>query len=319
MNASGQMLGRWVQLPMTPDCAHRPVSTWQYWSEPQVSWLGLQAWLAHAPVVATSVPAAWASHALPYVRPSHPHTGANSRVHTSGRGAHTPAVLLAPQLLGSKSQNEPLPQSIPAEQGRTRTPEDPPDDDEEPATPEDPPPLEPGVPLEDAPTLEAGWEVEPTLLVALAAEELPCLLEDTTALDAGRDEDPVDTPDDARLLLLPTTPELPPPLTVPDELLEDEDVSVPVVPPVQATRPDIIPAANTIPRTRITHLRLHDRWSPRGVLGVAQGAPFGHPVFVHPLNWSGRRCVCRASLLQRRHGSVVIPACPEEQALEHQR
>ncbi len=196
-----------------------------------------------------------------------------------------PAVLLEPQLLGSKSQKEPLPQSVPAEHDPTTPLEDPPDDDDEPAALEDPPALEPGVPLEDAPTLEAGWDVEPTLLPALAAEELPGLLEDTTALDAGREEERVDTPDDARLLLLPTMPELPPPLTVPDELLEDEDVSVPVVPPVQATRPDIIPAANTIPRTRITHLRLHDRWSPRGGLGRSPGRavwpPWSAPALEH--------------------------------------
>lgn len=44
----------------------------------------------HAPADSTLTPAAAASHELPYVVPSHPHTGSNTCGQVSGRATHSP-------------------------------------------------------------------------------------------------------------------------------------------------------------------------------------------------------------------------------------
>ena len=59
----------------------------------------------HAPPCATETPLRAATHAVAYVFPSQPHTGANSIVHMSGMGLHVPAMSPAPQrALGANEQ-----------------------------------------------------------------------------------------------------------------------------------------------------------------------------------------------------------------------
>ena len=154
-------------------------------------------------------------------------------MHTWGRGWQVPV----PPQAWAKSQNAPLPQSAVVVQ-----PVGPPL--EEPAADEEPPPVEEPATDEPPPLLEPEEAV--VLVPPLPWAELDSVPEEPGPEDARedppRDEEPAADEPLARLLL-PTTPEEPPPLTVPElEEEEEEDVSVPVVP--------VHPAASTnVPKT----------------------------------------------------------------------
>lgn len=59
---------------------------------------------SHGPSAATLTPAAQARHSLPYVSPSHPHTGWKISMHTSGIAVQTPVPSQSPV---SSLQNSP--------------------------------------------------------------------------------------------------------------------------------------------------------------------------------------------------------------------
>jgi hypothetical protein len=62
----------------------------------------------HSPAEATTTPAAPAVQALPYVRPSQPHTGSKTWMQIWGRGAHSPSPAHVPR---GRAQNCPGSQS----------------------------------------------------------------------------------------------------------------------------------------------------------------------------------------------------------------